>query len=40
MQCAHDNQEDLTWAVTWVKRIKGKESTNEFGQCGAMQSND
>jgi len=35
MQCAQDNQEHFTWVVTWARRVKGKEWTNEFGQCGA-----
>jgi len=35
MQCAQDNQEDFDRVVMWAKRVKGKEWTNKFGQCGA-----
>jgi len=31
MQSSQGNQEDFTWVVTWAKRVKGKEWTNEFG---------
>ena len=31
MQCVQDNQEDFIWVVMWVRRVKGKESTNVFG---------
>jgi len=31
-----DNQGDFIWVVMWARRVKGKEWTNEFGQCGAI----
>ena len=40
MQCAQDNQEDFIWVVMWARRVKEKEWTNAFGQCGAEQHSD
>ena len=36
MQFAEDKQEEFTWVVVWARRVKGKELTHKFGQCGAI----
>jgi len=36
IQYAKDNQDDLTWVVTWARKFKAKEWTNEFEQCEAI----